>query len=69
MSAILFILMGSDSDLPQMQPAIDTLAKFDIRTEVKVTGPPTPQATHSVSLLLSSVAVPFLLQVPKWPPT
>ena len=41
------ILMGSDSDLPQMQPAIDTLAKFDIRTEVKVTSAHrTPQATH-----------------------
>jgi 5-(carboxyamino)imidazole ribonucleotide mutase len=35
------ILMGSDSDLPQMQPAIDTLAKFAIRTEVKVSS-----ATH-----------------------
>ena len=41
------ILMGSDSDLPQMQPAIDTLAKFAIRTEVKVTSAHrTPQATH-----------------------
>ena len=41
------ILMGSDSDLPQMQPAIDILAKFDIRTEVKVTSAHrTPKATH-----------------------
>ena len=31
------ILMGSDSDLPQMQGAIDVLKKFSIRTEVKVT--------------------------------
>ena len=42
------ILMGSDSDLPQMQPAIDTLKKFDIRTEVKVTSAHrTPAATHA----------------------
>ena len=42
------VLMGSDSDLPQMQPAIDTLAKFGIRTEVKVTSAHrTPAATHS----------------------
>lgn len=41
------VLMGSDSDLPQMQPAIDTLAKFAIRTEVKVTSAHrTPVATH-----------------------
>ena len=41
------ILMGSDSDFPQMQPAIDTLAKFAIRTEVKVSSAHrTPQATH-----------------------
>ena len=41
------VLMGSDSDLPQMQPAIDTLAKFGIRTEVKVTSAHrTPAATH-----------------------
>lgn len=42
------VLMGSDSDLPQMQPAIDTLAKFAIRTEVKVTSAHrTPTATHN----------------------
>lgn len=41
------ILMGSDSDLPQMQPAIDTLKKFDIPMEVKVTSAHrTPVATH-----------------------
>lgn len=41
------ILMGSDSDLPQMQGAIDVLKKFSIRTEVKVTSAHrTPQATH-----------------------
>ena len=32
------ILMGSDSDLPQMQGAIDVLKKFSIRTEVKRKG-------------------------------
>ena len=42
------ILMGSDSDLPQMQGAIDVLKKFSIRTEVKVTSAHrTPQATHA----------------------
>jgi len=42
------ILMGSDSDLPQMQPAIDTLKKFGIPIEVKVTSAHrTPAATHS----------------------
>ena len=42
------VLMGSDSDLPQMQPAIDTLKKFGIRTEVKVTSAHrTPVATHN----------------------
>ena len=42
------VLMGSDSDLPQMQPAIDMLKKFDIRTEVKVTSAHrTPAATHA----------------------
>lgn len=42
------VLMGSDSDLPQMQPAIDTLAKFDINTEVKVTSAHrTPAATQA----------------------
>lgn len=42
------VLMGSDSDLPQMQPAIDMLKKFDIRAEVKVTSAHrTPAATHA----------------------
>ncbi|MBT8149231.1 MAG: 5-(carboxyamino)imidazole ribonucleotide mutase [Pseudomonadales bacterium] len=42
------VLMGSDSDLPQMQPAIDTLKKFDLRVEVKVTSAHrTPAATHA----------------------
>ena len=42
------ILMGSDSDLPQMQGAIDVLKKFSIRTEVKVTSAHrTPEATHN----------------------
>lgn len=42
------ILMGSDSDLPQMQPAIDTLKKFDITLEAKVTSAHrTPAATHA----------------------
>ncbi len=42
------VLMGSDSDLPQMQPAIDTLKKFGITTEVKVTSAHrTPAATHA----------------------
>ena len=42
------VLMGSDSDLPQMQPALDTLEKFGIRTEVKVTSAHrTPAATHA----------------------
>lgn len=41
------ILMGSDSDLPTMEPAIATLKKFGIRTEVKVTSAHrTPQITH-----------------------
>ncbi len=40
------VLMGSDSDLPQMQPAIDTLKKFNIGVEVKVTSAHrTPAAT------------------------
>ena len=42
------ILMGSDSDLPQMQPAIDTLKKFDIPLEAKVTSAHrTPAQTHA----------------------
>jgi len=46
--AFVAVLMGSDSDLPQMQPAIDTLKKFDIRCEVKVTSAHrTPAVTHA----------------------
>jgi 5-(carboxyamino)imidazole ribonucleotide mutase len=46
--AFVAVLMGSDSDLPQMQPAIDTLKIFNIRCEVKVTSAHrTPEATHS----------------------
>lgn len=30
------VIMGSDSDLPTMQAAIDTLAKFDIPTSVRI---------------------------------
>lgn len=42
------VLMGSDSDLPQMQPAIDTLKKFGLGVEVKVTSAHrTPAATHA----------------------
>ncbi len=42
------ILMGSDSDLPQVEPALDTLAKLKIAYEVKVTSAHrTPDITHS----------------------
>lgn len=42
------ILMGSDSDLPQVEPALDTLAKLKIQYEVKVTSAHrTPEITHS----------------------
>ena len=42
------ILMGSDSDLPIVQNAIDVLTKFGIRTEVKVTSAHrTPEDTHN----------------------
>ena len=41
------ILMGSDSDLPNMQATIDVLKKFDITIEVKITSAHrTPQRTH-----------------------
>ncbi len=30
------VVMGSDSDLPTMEPAIAALAEFDVRTEVRV---------------------------------
>ncbi len=41
------ILMGSDSDLPVMEAAIDVLQDFQIEVEVKITSAHrTPQATH-----------------------
>ena len=41
------ILMGSDSDLPQMEPAFAVLQTFGIEFEVKVTSAHrTPKATH-----------------------
>lgn len=41
------ILMGSDSDLPKVQAAIDVLKKLDIPVEVKVhSAHRTPEATH-----------------------
>ena len=41
------ILMGSDSDLPVMQPALDILDKFGIRKEIKITSAHrTPERTH-----------------------
>ena len=42
------ILMGSDSDLPVMQPALDILDKFGIRKEIKITSAHrTPERTHA----------------------
>ena len=42
------VLMGSDSDLPIMESALETLAKLEIPFEVKVTSAHrTPQATHA----------------------
>ena len=42
------VLMGSDSDLPVMQACIDTLKKFEIPFEVRVSSAHrTPAATHS----------------------
>ena len=41
------ILMGSDSDLPKVQAAIDVLKKLDVPAEVKVhSAHRTPEATH-----------------------
>jgi len=40
------VLMGSDSDLPQMRPTLEVLKKFNLRAEVKVTSAHrTPAAT------------------------
>ncbi len=45
---VVAILMGSDSDLPQVEPALDTLSKLKIPYEVKVTSAHrTPEITHS----------------------
>lgn len=42
------VLMGSDSDLPVVQGALDTLAALDIPFEVRITSAHrTPDATHS----------------------
>ncbi len=42
------ILMGSDSDFPQVEPAVDTLRKLGIAVEVKVTSAHrTPEITHA----------------------
>ncbi len=42
------ILMGSDSDLPKVQSAVDVLKKLDVPVEVKVhSAHRTPDATHS----------------------
>lgn len=49
--AFVAILMGSDSDLPVMEAAIDVLKSFDITLEVKITSAHrTPQATHDYVL-------------------
>jgi 5-(carboxyamino)imidazole ribonucleotide mutase len=37
MSAVVGIVMGSDSDWPTMRPAADVLADFGVETEVRVT--------------------------------
>jgi 5-(carboxyamino)imidazole ribonucleotide mutase len=36
MTAVVGIVMGSDSDWPTMQPAADVLAEFGVETEVRV---------------------------------
>ena len=42
------ILMGSDSDLPVMQTAMDTLKKMQVPFEVKISSAHrTPEATHT----------------------
>lgn len=42
------VLMGSDSDLPVMRATLDTLAKFDVPYEVRVTSAHrTPEATRA----------------------
>ncbi len=47
-SPFVAILMGSDSDLPVMQVAVDVLSKLGVSTEVKITSAHrTPEATHA----------------------
>ena len=42
------VLMGSDSDWPKMQAAVEVLRGFDIAVEVKITSAHrTPEATHA----------------------
>lgn len=36
MSAVVGIVMGSDSDWPTMRPAADALAEFDVESEIRV---------------------------------
>ena len=56
------ILYGSDSDLPQMQGAIDVLKKFSIRTEVKVApAHRTPEAIITMLLMPRAEAVPVYI--------
>tara|TARA_R110002072_G_scaffold1369_7_gene11334 strand:- start:21983 stop:22474 length:492 start_codon:yes stop_codon:yes gene_type:complete len=48
MAGFVAILMGSDSDLPVMQAAVDILKKFEIKYEVRVTSAHrTPADTQS----------------------
>ena len=35
-SPLVAVVMGSDSDLPTMQPAVEMLDRFDVRSEVRV---------------------------------
>ena len=49
MSALVLILMGSDSDLPAMEPAIKTLRKFGIPYEITVSSAHrTPARTREI---------------------
>lgn len=47
-SPFVAVLMGSDSDLPVVQKAVDVLRQLGVRTEVKITSAHrTPEATHA----------------------
>lgn len=47
MSAKVLILMGSDSDMPNMEPAVNTLRKFDVPFEITVSSAHrTPERTR-----------------------